>query len=250
MVDMQNKPNSDRKTKIKYVFKIIAVVLIAAAALTAAVLLTPKLLSMRDAQTRARFAAYVDKLGVYGVLLMFALQLLQVLVSIIPGEPVEVLFGIMYGTIGGMLLCLAGILTASAIIFACVRRFGTRFVDKFTNSKKFDRLKFLQDPIKRDAFLFLLFLIPGTPKDTLVYFAPFTQIKMGRFLFITTFARIPSVITSTYAGANISQGDFFVTVVIFVITGILGAVGIYINSRIIKNENRQYNRKEKRNDEK
>lgn len=242
-MSLQNDQKKCGTPRLKLVFRILSIIFIVAVIVVVTVLLTPKILSLQDEAVRAEFIAYIDGFGFGGVAVMIALQLLQVLIAIIPGEPVEVLFGIMYGTFWGMILCLAGITAASAVIFACVRKFGTKFVNRFTNSEKFEKLKFLHDPVKRDALLFLLFLIPGTPKDTLVYFAPFTQIKMSRFLVITTFARIPSVISSTYAGANISQGDFLVTVIVLIITGLLGAAGIYINGRILKSGNESYRRK-------
>lgn len=236
----QPQQKKGQHPKLRLALKIALGILAAALVVTVTVLLLPTILSFRDEATREKFVEYIDGFGVWGVLVMLAIQIFQVLVSIIPGEPVEVLSGMMYGAFGGMVLCLAGITAASALIFVCVRRFGIKFVNRFTNSEKFEKLRFLHDPVKRDALLFVLFLIPGTPKDTLVYFAPFTQVKLSRFLVITTFARIPSVITSTFAGANISQGNLFQTVLILVITGLCGAVGIYINGRIIKGGNKSY----------
>lgn len=180
----------------------------------------------------------VDSLGVLGFIGMLLIQFLQVLIAVIPGEVIEVLFGFIYGPWLGLLLCLVGSSAASALIYYLVNRFGSRFIDKFYDSKKFERLKFLQNPSSRDTMIFVLFLIPGTPKDVLTYFAPFTKIPLLRFLLISGIARIPSVLTSTIAGAHIYDGNIKVTIIIFIITGIIGLCGIYLGNRIIDSHNK------------
>jgi uncharacterized membrane protein YdjX (TVP38/TMEM64 family) len=163
---------------------------------------------------------------------MLLLQIAQIIVAIIPGEPIEILMGLMYGTVGGLLLTLLGIAIGQCAVFLAVRRFGIDFTGKFVNVNKFAELSFLRDDAKRDSLIFLLFFIPGTPKDILIYFAPFTGIPMAKFLVLSTFARIPSIVSSTWAGASLGEGDFAKTIVIFAITGVVGIGGILVNRAI------------------
>lgn len=223
------------KSKLKTALKITAA--IAAAVILAAVIikLFPLVLSLRDAQSRARFAEFIDSVGIFGVIIMFLLQALQIAVAFIPGEPIEILMGMMYGTFGGLALSLAGVAAGQSLVFFLVKKYGVGFARRFVDVEKFKSLKFLKDPAKRDGLIFLLFFIPGTPKDILVYFAPFTDIGFLRFLVIATFSRIPSVITSTWAGATLSEGSFLKTVIIFAVTGLIGIGGIFINKRLTKN---------------
>ena len=72
-------------------------------------------------------------------------------------------------------------------------------VEKIENSKVF------QNPKKIEFIMLILFLIPGTPKDLLVYVAGLLPIKPLKFIIISTFARFPSVITSTLAGENVAK---------------------------------------------
>ena len=82
--------------------------------------------------------------------------------------------------------------------------------------------------------VFLLFFTPGIPKDVLIYLCPFTKIRPLDFFLIATFARIPSIITSTWAGSNLSEGDILKSVVIFAITGLVGLLGIFLHSKFIE----------------
>ena len=162
---------------------------------------------------------------------MLGIQVLQIVVAVIPGEPIELIMGLMYGTWGGLALTLTGILIGSAIIYFCMKRFGTGFASKFVDTNGFKKFRFLNDPAKRDSFIFLLFFIPGTPKDVLTYFAPLTGIPFVRFITIATLARIPSVVTSTLVGSSVSKGEFLKSLIVFAITGVVGIAGILINNK-------------------
>ncbi len=206
-------------------------------------LLIPYVLSLREPETRETFRAFIDSLGVIGVLLMLVLQMLQIIVAIIPGEPIEVLLGVMYGTFGGLTLSLLGIAIGQSAVYFLIRRYGLAFAAKFVDVKKFGNLKFLSTDSSRDTLVFLLFFIPGTPKDILTYFVPFTGMKFSHFIILTTLARIPSVASSTWAGATLSEGMIAKSAVIFAVTGIVGIAGILINERITKKRRITHNDK-------
>ena len=78
------------------------------------------------------------------------------------------------------------------------------------------------------ATMLILFLIPGTPKDLLVYVAGLLPIKPLRFLIISTFARIPSIVSSTVAGSSIVEGNWKIGVVLYALIFIVVGVIIFI----------------------
>ena len=80
---------------------------------------------------------------------------------------------------------------------------------------------------------FLLFLIPGTPKDMLTYLAGTTDIPLARFLILATFARIPSVITSTYIGSTALTGKWYVTLLLLGLTAAMGLAGILLRDKVM-----------------
>ncbi len=211
---------------------LIAVVIAAIVALT--IYMIPVISKLKQDSVREQVRDFITDRGVVGVLIMLGVQLLQVILSAIPGEPVEVLFGFIYGPWLGAGLCLLSVLLGTFLVFVVTKALGKKFMDRVEQSGKYDKLKFLKDPSKRDFLIFVLFFIPGTPKDTLTYFAPFTKIELGRFLILSTLARIPSVISSTFAGESIFTGDFLGTVLIFAITGALGIAGIFCYNYILK----------------
>ena len=85
----------------------------------------------------------------------------------------------------------------------------------------------------------ILFFIPGTPKDILTYLCPFTKIKPLHYFILSTFARIPSIVSSTLVGDTLADGSMWTAAIIFVATGVLGLIGITLNKIIINKHNRQ-----------
>ncbi|MGN0621817.1 MAG: TVP38/TMEM64 family protein [Porcipelethomonas sp.] len=186
----------------------------------------------------------VEELGITAYIIFFLAQMGHVILAFIPGEPFEILGGILFGGFWGLVLCEAGIFAAGAVVYFLVKRFGRPLVDAFVPREKFERFRFLHDEKKLELIVFIVFLIPGTPKDLLTYITALTDIKPMRFFTLSTLARIPSVVTSTMLGASISHGNWKMSVVIFLITAALGISGIFFNNYIEnKNKKADENRK-------
>lgn len=112
---------------------------------------------------------------------------------------------------------------ASSAIFFLVRRFGYRLVARIFGEQKLSEFKFINNTKKVETVTFILFLIPGTPKDMLTYLAGVSKIRPAQFLLISTFARIPSIITSTWMGASVSRGNWGMAIVVFLLTAAIRA---------------------------
>lgn len=191
-----------------------------------------------SAENRKHFWRWIDSLGPIGVLVFLLIQILQVVIAIIPGEPVELAAGMLYGMWGGLAVCLAGILIGSIGIFTLVRRMGKPFVQKILDEETVKKYDFLHDAQKLDTLIFLMFLIPGTPKDALTYLCPLTDIRPSHFLLLSTLARIPSVISSTFAGANFAEGNWVGSLTVLLITSFVGLIGIRYEKFLTQKLNR------------
>lgn len=214
--------------------------------LTVAIL--PFFTRLSDPAMQQRLRLLVDSMGFGGYFLILGIQILQVVIAFIPGEPVELLAGVLFGAWGGLLLCLLGIVLASSAIFFTVRRFGYPLVLRLFGKEKIRDFKFLNNSEKVEIVTFILFLIPGTPKDMLTYLAGISGIKPSRFLLLSVFARIPSIVTSTTMGATMSRGDWKMTLFIFLLTAGTGLLGILYKDKIISHLHRQHKNKPKRSD--
>lgn len=184
----------------------------------------------------ATLQAYHGKLVELGILrypAMVLIQILQMILAIIPGGPLAFLLGFMFGTVGGAIVGTIGNVIGTALIVWAVNRFGMKFVNMFCNSKGFEKLKFLHDPVKRDGIFFILMLIPGTPKDLLTFFAPFTKMKPENIVWLACVARLPALILSTSVGANLSRGNLGATIILLSVTLLVSAIGVLVKDRFM-----------------
>ena len=176
--------------------------------------------------SREDFRDYVRSFGALAPAVMLGLQILQVFIALIPGELVESAAGFILGPWLGTLVCYLGIALASALILTLTRRYGVKLVEVFISREKINELRFLSTEQKRNALIFLLFFIPGTPKDLLTYFVGLTDIKLGTFLLLSMVARIPSVLTSTFGGHLLGEERYIGAVILYGITGLLSLIGL------------------------
>lgn len=138
------------------------------------------------------------------------------------------------GLLGGMMVIFLGAFISSFIIFFAVRKLGRNFIYSFISKEqveKFENSKWFSDPKKIYFTLFILFLIPGTPKDLIVYISGLLPINPLKFLLISTFARFPSIISSTIAGSNIVDGNWHIIIGTYGVTFLLSGLLIFMFGR-------------------
>lgn len=179
-----------------------------------------------------RLRAWIDSFGAGRVLIFAALVVLQIVFAVIPGEPLEIAAGVLFGPWFGTVLFLAGAAMGTFVVLLLTRRYGRKIAAFFFSHKDLDSLRFLQNTKRLEIWAFVLFLLPGTPKDLLTWFAGLTPIKPRRFILLTVFARIPSVISSALGGHELLQGNWQLALLIFGGAGAAAGLG-YLCWRLI-----------------
>ncbi|MBC8542878.1 TVP38/TMEM64 family protein [Bianquea renquensis] len=181
-----------------------------------------------------RFRDWVDSHGVGGQFILIGMQVLQVVVALIPGEVIEVGAGYAFGAVEGTLLCLSGVALGSTIIFLLTRLFGVRMVEAFISREKLYAFSFMKDEKKLNRLIFLVFFIPGTPKDLLTYCVGLTPMKLGTFLIISSIARVPSVVSSTFGGHALGHKNYGLAILVFIVTGAVSLMGMLLYNKIMQ----------------
>ncbi len=180
------------------------------------------------------FRAWVDERGWRSGIIFIGMVVLQVIIALIPGEPLEIGAGYAFGFWKGTLLCYIGILLGSALVFLLVRRFGRRLVEIFFSKEKIQSLRFLQNSRRRNILLFFIMMVPGTPKDLISYFAGLLNISLPRWLLVVAIARLPSLITSTMGGHAVGEEEYIFAGIVFAATLIISLAGIYTYRKLGK----------------
>ncbi len=190
-------------------------------------------ISYQVAMDKESFKLWMDANGILGRLVFVGMVILQIMVAIVPGGPIEVAGGYAFGAVEGTILFIMGATIGSVIVFLLVRKFGRKVVELYFEEHEIKKLSFLKDDKKRDVFFLILFVIPGTPKDLLCYVAGLTKMKFGMFLVICSMGRLPAVIGSAISGSALSGEKLITAIVALAITVILSGIGIILYYRIV-----------------
>ena len=226
----------NKKSKI---FKIVLLCVVIAIMIGITIYLFPVIKNLATEEGQNAFKERVKGSGFIGFLMLFGLQFAQIFLFIIPGEPIEILAGICYGGLWGTVFIMVAAAIISAFIYLLVHKFGRKFIYDFIDKSKIEKIeksKIFKNPKTIRFIIFILFFIPGTPKDLLTYIAALLPIKPLEFIIISTIARFPSVISSTLAGANLLSGNWHFSLLIYAITFLLVAIIVLVMRKFDKNK--------------
>ena len=180
------------------------------------------------------FRDFVEQHYIFGILIMFFMFVIQVVLALIPGGLLEVACGYAFGSLVGSIIAVAGIMTGSALTIILVRQFGKRFAELFYPKEKLENIKILNNKKKRNALVFFVFLIPGTPKDLLTYVVGLTDMSIPMYLLLTGIARTPAIVISTVGGDSFGLEKYWQGLLFLIGLAILSGIGVLIYRKIHK----------------
>lgn len=154
------------------------------------------------------FQAFIADYGSKGVGVYIFLQMLQVVIAVIPGELIQVAGGYIFGFGRGILYSLIGIALGSTIAYWLARTLGYPLLCLFFDDTQLDRFSFYINSRKAEVTTFILFLIPGIPKDMLTYLAGLTPMRPVNFLLLAMTARLPGIIISSSVGNSLGTSNY------------------------------------------
>ena len=180
--------------------------------------------------SKDRLIADLRREGSNGPLLCIGIQFLQVVIFIIPGEITQFAAGYVFGVWRGFLYSLAGIMLGSAFNFYFARIVGRPVLERLIGQSTLDKVDHLMESARGKSATFLLFLIPGTPKDALCYGAGLSALGLWEFVVISGLGRSPALISSLILGSQLSKRNYAGMVITAAVTG-LAVLGYYLYER-------------------
>lgn len=192
-----------------------------------------------------KFKQWVSGYGMWSWLICIGIMVLQIVVAIIPGGFVEIGAGYAFGTVIGSLLCITGSVIGCILVFQFVRVFGVKLVEAFFSIDKIRKLRFLHDEKRRNGLAFVIFLIPGMPKDLISYFMGLTEMKLSTWVAISTIARAPAIVVSCMSGAALGEEKYVASIIVFVIILGISLAGSIAYKKICAKYTARKNRKNK-----
>ncbi len=171
--------------------------------------------------------------GSYSIIAFIVLQMIQVIIFFIPGEVVQVAGGYIFGPLVGGITSAIGIILGSVVAYFIAKLCGKKYINKLIENHNLTKMKKILDAGSNNIVVFIIYFIPGIPKDILVYVAGISNITLRDFIIYSSAGRLPWIITSAMFGHGIHSGNYISMIVIGVVSGVLFLVGILRGHKII-----------------
>jgi uncharacterized membrane protein YdjX (TVP38/TMEM64 family) len=183
--------------------------------------------------SKKRMIAFLHSLGPWRPVGFMALQAAQVIIAPIPGEVTGILGGYLYGSVNGTILSTVGLTIGSYVAFLLARVFGKPLAKKIVPQAVMKRFDYLLQ--SKGLFLvFLLFLIPGFPKDYFCYIFGLGAFSTMDYLVLSTIGRLPGTILLTLEGSSL-KGEHYWTFWILAAVGlVIAALALIFRERLEK----------------
>lgn len=181
--------------------------------------------------SKKRLLQFIESCGVWDEVAFVFLQAVQVIIAPIPGEVLNVLGGYLYGTFMGVCWSTIGTTIGSYIAFALSRRYGKPFVEKFVDKYTLKRFDYVLHH-KGVFIVFLLFLIPGFPKDYFCYILGLGHLSTMEFLVIASIGRLLGTVVETLGGDYIRHEQYHNLYILGGITIVVVFVAMVFKDRI------------------
>jgi uncharacterized membrane protein YdjX (TVP38/TMEM64 family) len=159
-----------------------------------------------------KLSATLNYLGFWAPVLFIIFAAMQVILMIWPA-PMELVGGYVFGPAWGLVYSALGIAVGSMVAFLLGRWLERRYISRQVGP---ENMKLVRNLMKREGALaaFLIFLLPGIPKDFLCYMFGMTRVPLAFFLAVTTLARLPGTFLFAFQGAELYAGHYGVILVL------------------------------------
>jgi uncharacterized membrane protein YdjX (TVP38/TMEM64 family) len=216
---MNNEASSDKYKKILALSKLILLVIIVAGIPAFLYLKYGAELFSKDSAERV--VDYLKANSSIAALLIICIQIVQVVICFLPGQPVQFAASYMFGVARGFAFSITGALIGTVISFYLAKLLGNDAMNLFFGEEKVRDYKKKLDSGRGLLLAFLIYLIPGIPKDIVSYVAGISDMRFRPFLLVATVGRIPGMLGSLMLGHFFGRQDYRAMIIIAVIIAVI-----------------------------
>jgi uncharacterized membrane protein YdjX (TVP38/TMEM64 family) len=179
-----------------------------------------------------------------GFLLPFfaGLQVFQVIVSIIPAQAVQIAAGYAYNFWIAYLVCIIGLCVGTVATYFIAKLLGRDAMHLLFGEERINRFVDKLNSKKAYILLFIIFLIPGIPKDLFAYAAGISQMNAFAFFIISIVARTPALMASILFGGMLRGGSYVGMILLGIALAALCVLGLKFHTKLADAANRFYDR--------
>ena len=176
--------------------------------------------------------AFFEEYKAESIAIYLCAQIIQIIICIIPGQWLQFAAGYMYNFWGAYLLSLIGAAIGSVITYYLAKLLGSDAMHLIFDEKQIKHNLDRFNSKKAVVLVFLVYLIPGIPKDFCNYIAGISEMKFKLFLVVSLIGRSPGMIGSILIGCSVDLGRYIGAAIIAAFAIILFALGIIFRKKI------------------
>ena len=192
--------------------------------------------------TKEEVRESLEQLGFKGYFTIGILSMLQVLLTILPAEPVQVMAGVAFGLWKGVLVCFAGVFLGNTLIYILYKIYGDKLEDFFEKNAEFDFDAARHSP-KIVLVVFILYFLPAIPYGLICFFTASLNLKYPKYILLTGLGAIPSIFIGVGLGHLAIASSWIISLIVFAVLLVLLFVLYKNKSKIFKKVNEFMNRK-------
>lgn len=183
-------------------------------------------------QDKTKLTLFIKSFHPYDAIVFILLQITQVVAAPIPGEITGFIGGFLYGPLWGTLYSTIGLTLGSWLAFMLARFFGMPLLEKLIKKDVLEKFEYFMEH-KGVIVSFLLFLIPGFPKDYLCYILGVSRIPTWIFLVISVAGRLIGTIMLSITGNVARNEQYFALAVMAGISAVIFIFAYYYRDKIL-----------------
>lgn len=170
---------------------------------------------LNESELKAFISSFDSNLG---ALVFLLIQMAQVLVAPMPGEVTGFAGGYVFGSVRGFSYSTVGLTIGSVIAFFVARRFGRPAVERWARPDTLQKYDFLVDH-RGKWIAFVLFLIPGFPKDLFCYLLGTSHMSFRMFFVISTVGRSLGTALLSFSGELAKKEQYWLFGILLAVAG-------------------------------
>lgn len=188
---------------------------------------------LEDFSSIKSIESWLMKYKTAGGFVYLGMQVIQIIICIIPGQALQFAVGYIYGFWIGIILSIVGAVLGSVIVYYIARFLGKDAVHIFFGERKVTEMIDNMNSRKGLVITFIIFLIPGIPKDICSYAAGLSDLKLKPYLIVSLIARIPGMAGSLLIGHQIHTEEYTSAIIIVVVAVVLFLLGMIYRKQVI-----------------
>ncbi|WP_315115183.1 VTT domain-containing protein [uncultured Clostridium sp.] len=177
---------------------------------------------------------FITSFGSGAKIVFIILQIAQVVIFIIPGEIIQTAGGYIFGTVRGTIFSIIGISIGATILFLLTKKYKEKLVDKLIPNSIKTKFEKILNCKKINLIVFLIYLLPGIPKDGLTFLCALTKMNLKDFILYSSLGRMPALVVSCYYGQSLALGNKSMIIIGTIIILMIFLIGVIFKEAIFK----------------